>query len=98
MKVTKIFVLAVVAALTMLAYTPVAKLAAQQQPCTKDVVTEGDVSRQIEGTLPAQGKSWVLYTRAVSGNPPMPVTPGTGAFVNGPATPPLRHRQYPARD
>ncbi|HEV2802988.1 MAG TPA: thrombospondin type 3 repeat-containing protein [Pyrinomonadaceae bacterium] len=72
----------------MLAYTPVAKLAAQQT-CTQDVVTEGDVSRQIEGTPPAPGKSWVLYTRAVSGNPPVSVTPGTGAFVNGPGTPPL---------
>ncbi|HZH30866.1 MAG TPA: putative metal-binding motif-containing protein [Pyrinomonadaceae bacterium] len=86
MKVTKLFVLALVAAITMLAYTPVAKLAVT---CTKDVVTEGDISRQIEGTSPAPGKSWVLYTRAVSGNPPAPVTPGTGAFVDGPATPPL---------
>lgn len=45
-----------------------------------EVVTEGDVTRQVENTPPTD--DWVLYTRA--GTPPT-----AGAFVDGPATPPL---------
>lgn len=41
------------------------------------VVTEDDISRQAEGTPPAD--EWVLYARNA----------GTGAFVAGPAAPPL---------
>ena len=44
-----------------------------------EVVTEGDVTRQVENTPPTD--NWVLYTRA--GTPPT-----AGAFVNGPGTPP----------
>ncbi|HEX8681552.1 MAG TPA: thrombospondin type 3 repeat-containing protein [Ardenticatenaceae bacterium] len=43
-------------------------------------VTEGDVTRQLENTPPTD--NWVLYTRA--GTPPT-----AGAFVTGPASPPL---------
>ncbi len=43
-------------------------------------VTEGDVTRQLENTPPTD--NWVLYTRA--GTPPT-----AGAFVAGPASPPL---------
>ena len=43
------------------------------------VVTETDVARQIEDTPPT--RSWVFYTRVAS--------PATGAFVTGPAFPPL---------
>src|SRR3954468_7192123 len=44
---------------------------------TTQVVTEGSVTRQAENTPPTN--NWVLYTRNA----------GTGAFVDGPATPPL---------
>lgn len=48
--------------------------------CTPIVVTEGDVTRQLENTPPTD--DWVLFTRAG--------TPATAAaFVAGPATPPL---------
>jgi hypothetical protein len=50
--------------------------------CTSTEVTEGDVTRLIENTPPAPTDDWVLYTRA--GTPPT-----AGAFVAGPATPPL---------
>ena len=43
------------------------------------VVTESDVARQAENTLPT--RSWVVYTR--SG------TTGTGTFTSGPGSPPL---------
>ncbi|MEO8909959.1 MAG: hypothetical protein ABI408_06990 [Gemmatimonadaceae bacterium] len=43
------------------------------------IVTESDVSRQLEGTLPL--RSWVFYYR----NP----TTSTGVFVSGPGHPPL---------
>jgi hypothetical protein len=43
------------------------------------VVTESDIARQIEDTPPT--RSWVFFTRAT--------TPATGAFVTGPANPPL---------
>ncbi len=43
------------------------------------IVTEGDVTRQVENTPPTD--QWVLYTRI--GTPP-----SSGAFVVGPATPP----------
>lgn len=42
------------------------------------VITDADVSRQAEDTPPL--RNWVLYTRLV--------TPGTGTFRAGPATPP----------
>lgn len=42
------------------------------------VVTEGDVSRQVEDTPPL--RSWVFYTRSPT---------STGAFVTGPGNPPL---------
>ena len=41
------------------------------------VVTESDISRQPENTLPL--RNWVLYTRLA----------GNGTFVTGPGTPPL---------
>lgn len=47
---------------------------------TTEVVVEADVTRQAENTPPTD--DWVLYTRA--GTPPT-----AGAFVPGPATPPL---------
>jgi hypothetical protein len=78
MKVTKLFVLVLIAALAALSYTPVAKLAAT---CTIEDVTEGDISRQVEDTAPL--KDWVLYTRI-----PPRGTPGVGTFVTGPDTPP----------
>jgi hypothetical protein len=47
---------------------------------TTETVKEEDVTRQVENTPPTD--NWVLYTR--------PGTPPTaGAFVSGPATPPL---------
>jgi hypothetical protein len=45
-----------------------------------EVVTESDVTRQVENTPPTD--NWVLYTRA--GTPPT-----AGVFVAGPAEPPL---------
>jgi|GEM_PF-1157141 len=48
--------------------------------CAPDEVTEGDITRQPEGTTPTD--NWVLFTRA--GTPP-----SAGTFVNGPATAPL---------
>jgi hypothetical protein len=48
--------------------------------CVSDEVTESDVTRQPENTPPTD--NWVLYTRA--GTPPT-----AGAFVTGPANPPL---------
>ncbi|HEY0097797.1 MAG TPA: hypothetical protein VGB76_02485, partial [Pyrinomonadaceae bacterium] len=80
MKVTKLFVLALVAALAALVYTPVAKLAVDET-CTTDVVTEGDIARRPESTPPTAADDWVLYTRTGT-------APTAGAFVNGPATPP----------
>ena len=47
---------------------------------TTEVVTESDVTRQVENTPPTD--NWVLYTRA--GTPPT-----AAAFVDGPADPPL---------
>src|SRR5687767_14510393 len=47
---------------------------------TTDVVTEDDVTRQVENTLPTD--NWVLYTRA--GTPPT-----AAAFDEGPDAPPL---------
>jgi hypothetical protein len=44
---------------------------------TTVVVTEGDIARQAENTLPT--KNWVLYSRNA----------GNGVFKIGPATPPL---------
>jgi hypothetical protein len=45
--------------------------------CFREIVTDSDVSRQVEDTPPL--RNWVLYTR--------PGT-GTGAFVVGPGNPP----------
>ncbi len=47
---------------------------------TTETVTEADVTRQVENTPPTD--EWVLYTRP--GTPP-----SAGAFVDGPATPPV---------
>jgi hypothetical protein len=55
-------------------------LAAPASAASTETVTEADVTRQVENTPPTD--NWVLYTRA--GTPPT-----AGAFVDGPATPPL---------
>lgn len=54
--------------------------AGQAAAATTEVVSEADVTRAPEGAPPTD--SWMLYTRA--GTPPT-----AGAFVAGPATPPL---------
>src|SRR5687768_8119761 len=46
------------------------------QGCQTEVITEDDITRQAENTLPTN--EWVLYTRAA----------GNGTFRPGPATPP----------
>jgi hypothetical protein len=70
--------LAGAAALALLA-GGLANAATAAEPGT-EVVTEADVTRQVENTTPTD--SWVLYTRA--GTPPT-----AGAFGDGPADPPL---------
>ncbi|HEX8422888.1 MAG TPA: thrombospondin type 3 repeat-containing protein, partial [Pyrinomonadaceae bacterium] len=49
---------------------------------------EGDIARRPENTPPTPADDWVLYTRVVHPNTGLPVTPGLGTFVTGPATPP----------
>jgi hypothetical protein len=60
--------------LVALAASALVGLAAE---CFREIVTDSDVSRQVEDTPPL--RNWVLYTR--------PGT-GTGAFVVGPESPP----------
>jgi hypothetical protein len=68
MKAKKIFV-----SVFMMAFATLIGIAAV---CTTVVVTEEDIARQLENTLPTC--NWVLYTRNA----------GNGAFRTGPATPP----------
>jgi hypothetical protein len=53
--------------------------AATSASAATEVVTEGDVSRQVENTPPLN--DWVIYTRVA--------TPGVATFVEGPDTPPI---------
>ena len=53
--------------------------AAPASAAETEIVTEADVTRQLEGTPPAG--DWVIYTR--------PATPGVATFQNGPQDPPL---------
>ena len=80
MKVTKLFVFALIAVVAAIAATTVG-LAAIPAPavladCDSVVVIESDIARQAENTPPT--RNWVLYTRAA----------GTGVFRTGPGTPP----------
>jgi hypothetical protein len=70
--------LAALASLALAA--PLLGLAAPAAAAPAEVVTENDVTRQAEGTPPAD--AWVLYTRA--GTPPT-----AGRFVEGPGEAPL---------
>lgn len=79
MKANRFLIFALGLAIAALAFVPTAKLAAPQA-CAPDVITESDVTRQVENSPPTD--NWVLYTRA--GTPPT-----AGAFVTGPAMPPL---------
>ena len=67
-------VLLPVAVITALIATATIGSAAE---CFREIVTDSDVSRQLEDTPPL--RNWVLYTRAGA---------GTGAFVVGPQNPP----------
>lgn len=71
---TAILIVAAFAITATVHFSNVAKAAP-----TTEVVTECDVTRQVENTPPTD--NWVLYTRA--GTPPT-----AGAFINGPGTPP----------
>jgi hypothetical protein len=73
MKYTRLFALALIAAIAAVALTTLSSRAAD---CTRTVVTEEDITRQAENTPPTD--NWVLYTRNA----------GTGTFHTGPATPP----------
>lgn len=81
MKKTKILIFAAVLIVAAFAVTATVHFSnvAKAAPTT-EVVSECDVTRQVENTPPTD--SWVLYTR--TGTPP-----SAGAFVNGPGTPPL---------
>jgi hypothetical protein len=68
------------AATAALAIAATGLLASPAAAAETEIVTESDVTRQAENTPPTD--NWVLYTRA--GTPPT-----AGAFVDGPATPPL---------
>jgi len=70
----KKFLISVAIMTVALAATNTNSMAAE---CFREIVTESDVSRQVEDTPPL--RNWVLYTR-----------PGTatGAFVVGPGNPP----------
>src|SRR4051794_23120801 len=70
----KRIVLAAVAATALAGFAPMASAAT-----STEVVTNADVSRQVEDSTPLMSK--VIYTRAAS--------PGTGTFRAGPSTPPL---------
>ncbi|HEY9402250.1 MAG TPA: thrombospondin type 3 repeat-containing protein [Pyrinomonadaceae bacterium] len=87
MKFSRLFLLSLVVAVVALAAGTIGFAAlsgsAAVATCpaiTKEVVTESDVTRQVENTPPTD--NWVLYTRA--GTPPT-----AGAFVLGPGTPTL---------
>jgi hypothetical protein len=68
------------AATAALAIAATGLLASPAAAAETEVIIEADVTRQVENTPPTD--NWVLYTRA--GTPPT-----AGAFVDGPATPPL---------
>src|SRR5687768_4231269 len=80
MKLTKLFVFALIAAVAAIALTTIgfAAIATPAAPavCDSVVVTESDITRQAEDTPPTD--NWVLYTRAA----------GNGTFRSGPGTPP----------
>ena len=86
MKFSRLFLLSLVVAVAALAAGTIgfaalstsAAVAGCPTP-TETVVTEADVTRQVEGTAPTD--DWVLYTRV--GTPP-----SAGAFVAGPGDPP----------
>lgn len=80
MKLTKLFVFALIAVVAAIAATTIG-FAAMTTPtipavCNTVIVVEGDIARQAEDTFPT--KNWVFYTR--------PTTSGT--FRTGPGTPP----------
>jgi hypothetical protein len=93
MKVSRLFLFTLIVSVVALA-AGVIGFAAVSTPAaaadcvaTTEVVTEGDVTRQLENTPPTD--NWVLYTRA--GTPP-----SAGAFVAGPANPPLGSGSFQA--
>jgi hypothetical protein len=73
MKYSRLFVAALVAVVLALASSTFIGLAAD---CTKEVITESEITRQAENTPPTD--DWVLYTRNA----------GNGTFRVGPGTPP----------
>lgn len=74
MKFAKLFVFTLVIAIVALAATTIGF--AQDSSCDTITVTESDIARQPENTVPT--KNWVLYFRNA----------GNGAFRTGPDTPP----------
>jgi hypothetical protein len=72
MKYSRLFVIAIIAAIAAMAASTIG-LAVD---CTRAVVVEENISRQAENTPPL--KNWVLYSRNA----------GNGAFRTGPGTPP----------
>jgi len=82
MKYSRLFLLSLAITVAALATGTIgsAALSTPAADCTPTVVTESDVTRQLENSPPTD--NWVLYTRTG--------TPATAAaFVAGPATPPL---------
>lgn len=73
MKYSRLFVAALIAVVLALASSTFIGLAAD---CTKEVITESEITRQAENTPPTD--EWVLYTRNA----------GNGTFRVGPGTPP----------
>lgn len=73
MKFLRLFVIAIIAVVAALAYI---NPTGQAADCDRIVVTEDDITRQLENTPPTD--NWVLYTRNA----------GNGAFRTGPGTPP----------
>lgn len=73
MKFSRLFVIAVIAVVAALAYI---NPTGQAADCDRIVVTEDDITRQLENTPPTD--NWVLYTRNA----------GNGTFRTGPGTPP----------
>jgi hypothetical protein len=83
MKFSRLFLFALIVSVVALATGTIGFAALSNSAvadCTPVVVTESDVTRQLENTPPTN--DWVLYTRA--GTPP-----SAAVFVPGPATPPL---------
>jgi hypothetical protein len=85
MKFSRLFLLSLIVAVVALAagtigFAALSAPAAAVADCTPTVVTETDVTRQLENSQPTD--NWVLFTR--TGTPPT-----AAAFVTGPATPPL---------